>query len=458
MTEPADLTLVDLLPLLRDRALSARELLQSCLDRVARAESRVQAFVALTPELARAAAERADADRAAGRPVGPLAGVPVALKDLFLTRGVPTTASSRVLEGHDPGVDAAVWELLQQGGAGLLGKTTLQEFAYGTGSHPTRNPWDLSRTPGGSSGGSAAALAARMVPVAMGSDTGGSLRIPAAVCGLSSLRPAHGRVSAHGALPLAHSLDTVGPMARRMRDVALLLRLLAGHDPRDPHSLDEPVPDYPDGPGDLHGVRLGLPTALFWDVDPAVAQVCRAALQRLGVELVEVELPPGTQEQLGWPGVYGHVMGPEALEHHATWLQERPERYGAYLTERFAQARRTTPEQHAQAQRDRVALRRQWREVFAQHRLDALAHPTVPQPPAVLPADGPSIVLAKLWSVLGWPALSVPAGVDERGLPVGLQLAGLPEREAALVGLGIAVDEDVRLWQRNPLDSGGSLS
>jgi aspartyl-tRNA(Asn)/glutamyl-tRNA(Gln) amidotransferase subunit A len=448
MTNPADLSLVDLLPLLEQRSLSARELLQACLDRVGRYEDRVRAFVVLTPELAQEAAARADAGRAAGQPVGPLAGVPVALKDLFLTRGVPTTASSRVLKGHDPGVDAAVWERLRSAGAGLLGKTTLQEFAYGTGSHPTRNPWDLTRTPGGSSGGSGAALAARMVPLATGSDTGGSLRIPAAVCGVCSLRPAHGRVSTYGALPLAHSLDTAGAMARRMKDVSLLLRLLAGHDPRDPHSLDEPVPAYPSS--GRAAARVGVPSRVFWDVDPQIARACREGLQRLGAELVEVDPPEGTEALLDVPGVYGHTMGPEALEHHAAWLAEREHLYGESIRERFAQARRTTPEQHAQAQRDRVRLRQQWRALFADHRLDALAHPTVPEPPAVLPAPGPSIALAKLWSVLGWPALSVPVGLDGRGLPVGLQLAGLPEREAELVGLGIALDEDVRFWERVP--------
>ena len=448
MKDPADLTLVELLPLLASRQLSARELLQSCLQRVDRYEPAVQAFVALTPELARAAADRADADRAAGRPVGALAGVPVALKDLFLTRGVPTTASSRVLAGHDPGTDAAVWERLRDAGAGLLGKTTLQEFAYGTGSHPSRNPWDVTRTPGGSSGGSGAALAARMVPAATGSDTGGSLRIPAAVCGVCSLRPAHGRVSAYGALPLAHSLDAVGPMARRMRDVALLLRLLAGHDARDPHSRDEPVPDYPESA--LAPRRVGVPTRFFWDVDASVATVCRAALDRLGAELVEVDPPADTEELLQVPGVYGHTMGPEALAHHAPWLADREQLYGDPIRERFAQARRTTPEQYAQAQRDRARMRQQWRGLFAEHRLDALAHPTVPEPPAVLPGPGPSIALAKAWPVLGWPALSVPVGRDERGLPVGLQLAALPEQEGALVGHGIALDEDVRFWEQAP--------
>ena len=458
MAEPADLTLVDLLPLLETRRLSARELLQSCLGRVERVEPVVQAFVVQTPELARAAAERADADRAAGRPVGPLAGVPVALKDLYLTRGVPTTASSRVLEGYDPGIDAHLWTVLRDAGAGLLGKTTLHEFAYGTGSHPTRNPWDLTRTPGGSSGGSGAALAARMVPVATGSDTGGSLRIPAAVCGVCSLRPTHGRVSAYGALPLSHSLDTPGPMARRMRDVGLLLRLMAGYDPRDPHSLDEPVPDYPStARDDLSGVRIGVPTRFFWDVDDGVAAVCRSGLDRLvarGAELVAVDPPPDTEEVLAVPGAYGATMGPEALEHHAEWFPEREHLYSAPVLDRFAQAREITAEQHARAQQDRRRWAQEWRELFAAARLDALAHPTVPEPPAVVPEDwrgtGPSLVFTKAWSITGFPALSVPAGLDGRGLPVGLQLAGLPDQEADLLGLGITLDEDVRLWEQPP--------
>ena len=459
MTDPAELTLVDLLPLLRTRRLAARELLDACLARVERDEPRVQAFVVLTPELARAAAERADADRAADRPTGPLAGVPVALKDLYLTRGVPTTASSRVLDGYDPGVDAEVWVRLRDAGAGLLGKTRLHEFAYGTGSHPTRNPWDLSRSPGGSSGGSGAALAARMVPVATGSDTGGSLRIPAAMCGGSSLRPTHGRVSAYGALPLSHSLDATGPMARRMRDVAVLLRLLAGHDPRDPHSLDEPVPDYPGGAReDLTGVRIGVPTRFFWDdVDPGIAAGCRTGLDLLaqrGAELVPVDPPPETEEVLAFPGTYGAVMGPEALEHHAAWLGEREHLYGEAVRFRLAQAREITPEQHERALADRLQWRQAWRDVFAASGLDALAHPTVPQPAAVLPEQGRGpgrpLLLARAWSIAGFPALSVPAGLDERGLPVGLQLAGLPEQEAALVGLGTTLDEDVRLWEQSP--------
>ena len=459
MSDPADLTLVDLLPLLERRALSARELLDACLARVERHEGRVRAFVTLTPHLARAAAERADADRAAGRPTGPLAGVPVALKDLYLTAGVPTTASSRVLEGHDPGFDSAVWERLRAAGAGLLGKTTLHEFAYGTGSHPTRNPWDLTRTPGGSSGGSGAALAARMVPVATGSDTGGSLRIPAAACGIASLRPAHGRVSTYGALPLAASLDTAGPMARRVRDVGLLLRLLAGPDPRDPRTLDAPVPDYPHTPPeDLRGVRIGTATRWFWDdVDPSVAATCRSALDRmvaLGAELVPFDPPPDTEQLMAFPGAYGALMGPEVLGHHAELLAEHEHLYGEAFLHRLASAREITPEQHAQARRDRERWRQGWRALVAEHRLDAVAHPTLPEPAPVQPDEGRgtggTLRTTRAWSVSGFPALCVPAGLDDRGLPVGLELAGLPEQEAALVGLGIALDEDVQLWRSSP--------
>jgi len=458
MTDPAHLTLVELLPLLESRALSAVELVDACLARVERHEPQVRAFVELTPDLARAAALRADTARAAGTPVGALAGVPVALKDLYLTVGTSTTASSRVLAGHEPGVDATVWTRLRQAGAGLLGKATLHEFAYGTGSVPTRNPWDLTRTPGGSSGGSAAALAARMVPVATGTDTGGSLRIPAAACGVCSLRPAHGRISTHGVVPLAPSLDTTGPMARRMLDVSLLLRLLAGHDPRDVGSLDAPVPDYPDGVReDLTGVRVGVPAALWDGADPDVDRLCAAGLQLLadrGAALVEVVAPPGTEQVAAIAGTYGETMGPEALEVHAEWLAERGHLYGEQVLGRLHAAREVTAEQYVRAQRHRRTWAGGWRERFDALGLDAVAHPTNLQPPEAATGRPPSIWPSKAWSVTGFPSLSVPVGLDTRGLPVGLGLAALPEQEAALVGLGIVVDEAVQLWRHNPLDPG----
>jgi aspartyl-tRNA(Asn)/glutamyl-tRNA(Gln) amidotransferase subunit A len=464
MSDPADLTLVELLPLLDRRELAARELVAACLRRVEAYEPSVRAFVTLTPELAQSAARDADQARAAGRPVGALAGIPVALKDLYCTRGIRTTASSRVLEDHVPDVDAAVWERLRAAGAGLMGKSTLHEFAYGTGSEPTRNPWDLERTPGGSSGGSGAALAARMVPVATGSDTGGSLRIPAAACGISSLRPTHGRISTHGALPLAPSFDTTGPMARRMRDVALLLRLLAGHDPRDPHSLDEPAPGYPDlGPEDLHGRRIGLPSRLLWDgVDEQIAATCRAGLQRLvdrGAELVVIDPPADSEQVLAFPGVYGVTVMAEATRVHADRMRSCPELYSDRLRRRLERAAQVTEGEQRQA---RAAARRwaaAWRALLIEQRVDAVASPTIPEPATRLPVerweDLPALMPSKAWSITGFPALSVPVGLDDRGLPVGLQLAGLPEAEAELVGLGITLDEDVRMWERAPAISTG---
>jgi aspartyl-tRNA(Asn)/glutamyl-tRNA(Gln) amidotransferase subunit A len=453
--DPAGLSLTELLPLLERRELAARELVLGCLARVASAEAQVQAFVALTPDLALAAAGRADQARARGERVGRLAGVPVALKDLYLTRGTPTTASSRVLAGYDPGVDAAVWERLSAAGAGLLGKTTTHEFAYGTDSRPTRNPWDLTRTPGGSSGGSAAALAARMVPVATGSDTGGSLRIPAAACGISALRAAHGRVSAYGVLPLGPSLDVVGPMARRLLDVALLLRLLAGYDARDPYSRNEVVPLYPLAPPrDLTGVRVGLPLDLQWaGVDAQLAGVCHEALQLLvdrGATLVEIAAPMRAAEVMA---AYDTVNGAEALHVHRELLASR-ELYTPQVLGRLLEGEGISAAAYLEAGRLRLQWRQQWRAVLDAHQLDAVAHPTIDRPPQVVdpeqPARGPSIRLSLPWSLTGFPALSVPAGLDGRGLPVGVTLAGLPEREADLVGLGVVIDEQIALWQQEP--------
>lgn len=463
--DPAGLTLLEVLPLLSARALSARELVEACLRRIEAAEPVVRAFALLTPERALAAADAADAARAAGRPVGALAGVPVAVKDLFLTRGVPTAAGSRVAVRPDPGVDAAVWHRLRAAGAGLLGKTTTHEFAYGTASPPTRNPWDPARTPGGSSGGSAAALAARMAPVATGSDTGGSLRIPAAACGVSTLRPAHGRVSAYGVLPLAPSLDTVGPMARRLLDVSLLLRLLAGPDRRDPESRADAVPDYPAAPpASVAGVRIGLPVSLLWtDVADSTAVTCRDALQVLvdrGAQLVEVPAPPSTPDVLApaWTA-YDTVCAAEARHVHRDLLADRDlvADSAGYTPSVLGKLRRgdgISAVDYLRAQHLRRVWAAEWRALYAEHRLDAVAHPTLDRPPPVVEPDapprGPAIRQSVPWSLAGFPALSVPAGLDAGGLPVGLSLAGLPEAEAELVGLGAVVDEDIAFWRHPP--------
>jgi len=355
-----------------------------------------------------------------------LAGVPVAVKDVFLTRGVLTTAGSRVLAQYVPDADAAVWQRLAAAGAGLLGKTTTHEFAYGTASPPTTNPWNVHRTPGGSSGGSAAALASRMAPVATGTDTAGSLRIPAGACGVCTLRSANGRVSRYGVIPLSPSFDIAGPLARRMLDISMLMRVLAGYDPRDPGSRNEAVPGYPtEVPTDLTGIRIGLPIEMSWrEVDESIATVC---LDTLGL-LVE--------------------RSAQRLRHDHSHL------YTPQVRERVQRGEAVSAERYEQALRLRGQWEGTWRDIMSRHRLTAIAHPTIDAPPplidANLPPKGPSIRPSVPWSIAGFPALSVPAGLDDRGLPVGLSLAGLPEREAGLLGLGIVIDEEVRMWRRSP--------
>jgi aspartyl-tRNA(Asn)/glutamyl-tRNA(Gln) amidotransferase subunit A len=273
------------------------------------------------------------------------------------------------------------------------------------------------------------------------------------------VRPALGRISRHGVLPLAGSFDVPGPMARRMLDVSLLLRLLAGHDPLDPVSLRGRVPDYPqDVREDLVGVRIGVPTRFFWDdVDPQVERACRAALDRMadaGAELLEIDPPPSTDEVMTVPGAYKPVVDAEALHEHRDRLAASPDLYGRVVRDRLRGAAEVSGADYLEGRRLCALWTEQWRDLIRGHRLDAVAHPTIPEPPRVIPArapsNGPSLALTKAWSINGFPSLSVPVGLDERGLPVGLCLAALPEQEAALVDLGVFVDEDVQLFRRTP--------
>lgn len=459
---PSELTLVELLPLLQARSLSATELVQDCLRVTDALEPQLQAYITRTPERALAAAKAADQARAQKRDVGLLAGVPVGLKDLYYTAGVATTAGSRVLADFVPDTDSTVWERLREAGAGLAGKTNTHEFAYGTSSPPTRNPWDPTRNPGGSSGGSGAALAARMLPVATGSDTGGSLRIPAAVNGICSMRATYGRISRAGVVTLSWSLDTTGAMARRMVDVSLLFGLLAGHDPRDPTSLDLPVPVLPTGPPkDLKGMRIGIPDRFFWDgVDEQIVRVCHQGLQRMaamGAELVEVPVPSSTDAVMvdAATDVYVLTNLVEATSYHRQLVKERAALYSPEVLALLEAGEALTGPDYVDAQRRRSVWARQWQEIFAANDLDAVAHPTVQQPPAEqVPSQsftvGPQITLCKAWSNNGFPSLSVPVGLDDRGLPVGLLLTGLPLAEAPLLSLGIALDEDVRFFEQRP--------
>ena len=473
-SNPADLSIVELLPLLEGRQLSAQELVEACITRVERLDPEIKAFERPTFDLALAGAKAVDEARAAGRPVGPLAGVPVGLKDLYYTKGVPTTASSKVLDDFVPDYDATVWARLAAAGMVLLGKLRTAEFAMSTNSSPCVNPWDTMRGPGGSSGGSGAALAARMLPAALGTDTATSIRNPAAMCGVSGLKPTYGRCSRHGVIPLSWSLDHVGPMARRMADCALLLQVMAGADPADPTSLQAAVPDYPTTPpSDLAGVRIGVPDRFFWEaIDAEVERVCREGLDRLaalGAEVVTVPAPPSTDE------VLGRAVNPYGSSDAAPRQARRLPQYRVPRAHQLPPSPRRRaappllagdPGQH-QGGRDRLGCRLSRRPAApvgmgagmsgavrrpsaGRRGLSDGAHRTdVPGPVRVVPLR---------------PVASAHQGVQSQrlplcvgacrprqpGSPLGLQLASPPLEEPRLLSIAIALDEDVRFFTRKP--------
>jgi aspartyl-tRNA(Asn)/glutamyl-tRNA(Gln) amidotransferase subunit A len=471
-TDPADLSIVELLPLLRSRQLSSVELVEACIANVERHDKEIKAFKLPTFDLALAGARAVDDARAAGREVGPLAGIPIGLKDNYYTKGIPTTGSSKVLEDFVPDFDATVWARLQDAGMVLLGKLLCTEFAYGSNSPPTVNPWDTKRGPGGSSGGSGAALAARMVPAALGSDTGCSIVSPAAMCGVSGVKGTYGRCSRHGVIALAWSLDHSGPMARRMADCALMLSVMAGQDPADPTSLSAPVPAYPTAaPGSLAGVRIGLPDRHYWkNIEPEVEKVCREGLARLaamGAEIVDVPAPPSTEEVLGdGPNPYGAlevqeldceltIVLPEATSYHRRLAAERGHRYSPEVMAAIKFGETVSAADYLDAQRLRSVWVREWRELFAAHRLSAVASPTHPtgptyQTPSQSYIFGPTFRLNKGFNLNGFPSCSVPVGLSDKGHPVGLQLASQPLDEPTLLSIAVALDEDVRFYTRRP--------
>jgi aspartyl-tRNA(Asn)/glutamyl-tRNA(Gln) amidotransferase subunit A len=479
-TDPADLTVVELLPLLESRRLSSQELVEACIHRIERYDGELKAFERTTFDIALAEAVAVDDARAKGRPVGPLAGIPAGLKDMTYTREVPTSGSSKVLADFIPDYDATVWARLQQAGMVLLGKLRCHEFAYGTSTPPTTNPWDAQRSPGGSSGGSGAALAARMLPAATGTDTGGSIIIPSAMCGTTGLKPTYGRCSRHGNLPLAWSLDHLGPMTRRMADCAVLLQIMAGHDPADPSSLEAPVPAYPTAaPGDLRGVRIGLLDRYFWDdIDPEVERLCREGVERLaamGAEVVTVPAPAVTDEimrpgpnpygafvvQKEGPDAFIKIILPEATSFHRRFVRERPHEYSPEVLGLIEFGETIPAADYLEAQRLRSVWVRQWRELFVNQRLDAVACPAVPtDPPYQTPSEafvfGASFRLTKAFNLNGLPTASVPVGLDSRGFPVGLMLGGRHLDEAGLLRIAIALDEDVRFFTSKPPLLGGA--
>ncbi|HLI27288.1 MAG TPA: amidase [Chloroflexota bacterium] len=452
---------------LERRALSPVEVTELFLARIARYDPALRAYITVTAEAALAAARAAEQEIRAGRYRGPLHGVPLAIKDLFWTAGVRTTAGSRILADFVPAEDAAAVARLRAAGAVLLGKTNLEEFAFGaTTINPhygaCRNPWDRERIAGGSSGGSAAAVVAGLCAAALGSDTGGSIRQPAALCGLVGLKPTYGRVSRHGAIPLSWAQDHVGPMTRTVRDAALLLQVLAGPDDRDPACSAAPVPDYTATlDAGVRGLRLGVPSEFFWErVDPEVERAVRAAIEvlaGLGARVEPLAFPY-------WPATAAAgatILYAEAAAYHAEWLRTRPQDYGPAVRNRLRVGTTLLALDYLQAQRARAVLVREAQALFA--RYDALLTPTVPLPAPRQDADqirwpdgtredmrAATLRFTRPFNLLGLPAISVPCGFTASGLPIGLQVVGRPFDEPTVLRVAGAYEAATDWTQRRP--------
>jgi aspartyl-tRNA(Asn)/glutamyl-tRNA(Gln) amidotransferase subunit A len=442
MTDLHWLTLEEVATRIRERAVSAEETVRACLERIEQLEPQLGAFITVTGDAALDAARALDQAGTKGAG-GPLQGVPIALKDLFDTAGVRTTAGSKIFADRVPSANAEVVRRLLEDGAIVIGKTNLHEWAFGVTTQnphfgPTRNPWDPSRIPGGSSGGSGAALAAGLCYGALGSDTGGSIRIPASLCGIVGLKPTFGRVSVRGSVPLAWSLDHAGPMARTVRDVALLYAAIAGFDTEDPTSadmdLDDPLAEIEDG---VRGLRLGLPRQHFFaGTEPEIVSAVREAarlLEREGAVVEEIDLPR-TEALLPTQTA---IIGTEAAAFHRERMGERPQDFGADVLERLRRGAKVAGAEYVLARREQLEIRHAWIRALGDYA--AVLTPTTAI--AAPPADGQDALAqaARLtartspFNLTGLPAMSIPCGLTSEGLPMGLQIASGPWMESRVL-------------------------
>jgi aspartyl-tRNA(Asn)/glutamyl-tRNA(Gln) amidotransferase subunit A len=464
---------------LRANEIRAIDLTEACLDRIAETDASVGSFLEVSANVAREQAAAADRRIAAGD-AGPLTGIPIALKDLFITRGIRTTCASKILENFVPTFDGTLTERLRAAGAVLLGKLNMDEFAMGSSTENsalgvTRNPWDLSRVPGGSSGGSATAVAARQVFGTFGTDTGGSIRLPASYCGVVGMKPTYGRVSRYGMIAFASSLDQAGPFATTVRGAAMLLQAVAGKDPRDSTSIDAPVPDYLAAmTGDLRGLRVGVPKEYFVaGMDADVERSVRVAIDKLaalGAIPVEVSLPHtdyavatyylvATAEASSNLGRYDGVRfgirrgGDKSLRE--MYGETRDAGFGAEVKRRiligtYALSAGYYDAYYVKAMKVRTLIRRDFEQAF--EKCDVLAMPTAPSTAFELGSRSSDPLKMYLSDILtisinlaGLPGLSMPCGFDAAGLPIGLQLAARPLDEATLLRVAAAY-EDATDW------------
>ncbi len=456
-----DLPLLEVARRIRAREISPVEVTERVLERIAALDGMLNAFITILAEQARHGARQAERDVLAGDYRGPLHGIPLSVKDLFATKGILTTAGSRILARNVPDFDATVVERLRAAGAIIVGKTNMLEFAYAAvhpDYGPTPNPWDLTRSSSGSSSGSAVAVAAGMGYGSIGSDTGGSIRLPAAYCGIAGLKPTYGRVSRHGGIPVSWSADHFGPMTRTVADSAALLGVIAGEDPRDPTSGRVPVADYLAGiDSGVAGLRIGITDSyLRQHVDPAVQAPIDAAiatLERLGATFHEVNLPPPAEAV---PALLALLM-PEATAYHLTWLREQPESYSPAVRERLELGAITPAVSYLQAQQARRQIVDGFLAGMAD--VDLLLTPTAPT--AATPLEGdlvtgdeadPELLAALInftgpFDLTGFPAISIPCGFANGGLPVGLQLVARPWQEGPLLAAAHSY-EQATAWHR----------
>jgi aspartyl-tRNA(Asn)/glutamyl-tRNA(Gln) amidotransferase subunit A len=452
----AYLTIAEAAELIRRRRLSPVELVDACLSRIKGHEETIQAWITVFPEKARAEAKVAADEIARRGPRSPLHGIPIGHKDLYDQKGVRTTAGSKVRADAPPAKrDSAVVAALRAAGAIALGKTNTHEFAYGVWTPPTSNPWDTARVPGGSSGGTAAALAAGMCLGGSGSDTGGSIRIPSSLCNTVGIKPTFGRVSKAGVVPLAWSLDHAGPMARSVEDCALMLNVMAGPDRADPTTASVPVPDFTSGLGkSVRGLVVGVPTSVFFEgVDPATEKSVRKAVRAFesaGATVKKLDMPPSQ----GAAATAFLVIGlTEPLAAHEHYLKRRPHDYQTQTQALFAAGTPWTGQHYMRAQRIRTINIRQWMKIFED--VDAVLAPTTPRPaPTKEEAEATGVFdlinYTAPFDFIGCPSISVPADLTEEGLPVGLMLSARPFAEQMLLRIAYAYQEETGFNRRRP--------
>ena len=465
-TEPALLSLTAIAQAIAAKRVSSREVTQSCLARIAQWQPRLNAFMAIEAEQALAAADAADAALAKGKVGGALHGVPLAHKDMYYDAGKVVTCGSKIRRDFVATTTSTALQRLKDAGTIRLGSLQMSEFAYGPTGHnshygPVHNPWAVDHVTGGSSSGSGSAVAARLTFAALGSDTGGSIRMPAHFCGVTGLKTTVGRISRAGAMPLSQSLDTVGPLARSAEDCALLMALMAGADPEDPTAVTGPVPDYNAAvQQSMKGLTIGVPTAFYVDdLDAEVARILDetiAVFKREGAHIVQVELP----DQRQFTAACQLVLAVEAAAFHKRWMIERPQDYGPQVLMRLQNGLAVPGVSYLEAMRWRGPALAAYLAAVAG--VDAVIAPVAPvAAPTIAESDvgnspDAEAVIQRLTrftrpvNYLGLPSLAIPTGFTASGLPVGMQLIGRSFDEATLLRIGAAFQRATDFHDRIP--------